>query len=234
MSGSPFGILEFFSTQKAADAQEEAAGKATAAQLHMYNQSRADLAPWLKAGTDAIGRLEGQIAAGPGEFVPEKEPGYQFGFKNFIEQPYLSSQSAKGKRLSGETVKGLTKYAQDYASTTYDNFLARYYQRLNPNLSIAGMGQTSALQGTQNALATGQGVGQNYLNAGAAQAAGYMGMGNVASNQFTQAGNALQQYYGAGYGGATAGAGGTWGAGGAGWGGTTAGSAAGAESMVWL
>jgi len=49
-------------------------------------------------------------------------------------------------------MKGLTKYASDYAETSYDNFLNRYYQKLNPYLSTAGMSLIPATQaGTQYA-----------------------------------------------------------------------------------
>ncbi len=55
----------------------------------------------------------GLLGAGPGEFVPEEQPGYEFGFEEFIRDPYMKVQSAKGKRLSGETLKELTGYASD-------------------------------------------------------------------------------------------------------------------------
>lgn len=168
-------------SDRGADAQIAATQSAIDLEWYMYNQSREDFAPWREAGERALASAEEQINAGPGEFKPEEQPGYEFGYKNFVEKPYLSAQAAKGKRLSGETMKGLIGYAQDYASTSYDNFLNRYYQRLNPLLSLAGAGQTAATSSANAAMATGQSVGglqqnigqiqsQNALNQAALQA----------------------------------------------------------------
>lgn len=166
----------YLSSQAAKKGQE----KAIDLQWKMFQQGRADYAPWRETGERALGTLEGDIAAGPGEFRPKDQPGYKFGFEEFIEDPYLSSQSARGKRLSGETVKGLTKYASDYAETSYDNFLKRYYDRLRPLQSLAGVGQT-ATQGTVQAGAqAGQNIGQGYQNMGDIQSQAIAGYGGVA------------------------------------------------------
>ncbi|MCP3681592.1 MAG: hypothetical protein GY861_02785 [bacterium] len=160
-----------FGSSKASDAQEAGAAAAAKAQRQalqqqwkMYQQGRADYAPWREAGEGALGRLEGAIEAGPGEFIPEEQPGYKFGWQEFIERPYTQAQSAKGKRLSGETMRGLTKYAQDYASTSYDNFLNRYYQSLTPDQSMAGMGMTGAAGQAGAAQQYGQAAGQHGAN----------------------------------------------------------------------
>lgn len=140
----------------------------------------------------------GLIQQGPGEFVPEDQPGYQFGFENFIKKPYMSSAAAGGKRLSGQTLKDLSGYASDYGSTQYDNFMNRYYNSLVPYSNLASAGQASAAGSAQLGVQTGQQVGQNILAGGAAQAAGAVGQAN-AYNQgmagVVGAGqNALQSY----------------------------------------
>jgi len=168
----------------AAQLQAESADQAAQIQWQMYQQTRADQLPWLQAGTRALGTLEKQVAAGPGKFNPETEPGYRFGYKEFVEKPYLSAQSAKGKRLSGETYKGLTRYAQDYANTAYDNFLQRYYARLAPVQSLAGVGQTTATNlgsaaqqyssaAGDIAMSRGQALAEGQINAANARTQGY-------------------------------------------------------------
>lgn len=176
---------------KAADAQAGGADAATRAQLEMYYRARKDLAPWRIEGRNALYGLMDQMKAGPGAFDPAQEPGYQFGFNEFIEKPYLAGAGAKGKLFSGQTGKDLTRYASDYAETKYDNWLSRYYDKLKPWQSMAGVGQTSATQTGANALATGQLIGNNALSAGNARATGYINRGNVNAAGIYGIGNAL-------------------------------------------
>ena len=191
-----------FGASKSAGASEAATQAATASNAEavavqkqaieqewkMYQQNREDFAPWREAGGAALGKLTGMVGAGPGGFDPSKTPGYEFGFKNFIEKPYLNMQSAKGKRLSGETMKGLTRYASDYAETAYDNFLNRYYKSLTPLQSLAGVGMTS----TQDLANLGAGtvgrvgnisgnIGNIAMNTGQIQSQNAMNLGNIYS-----------------------------------------------------
>ena len=93
--------------------------------------------------------LKGMIEAGPGEFVPEEQPGYQFGYEQFVERPTTRAASALGQLRSGKTGKALTRYASDYASTEYDKWLGRYYQKMDPYFRMAGIGQASAAGAAQ-------------------------------------------------------------------------------------
>lgn len=172
MSGSPFGILEAYSAKKAGDQQVDAAGRATDIQLQMYNQSRADLAPWREAGTNALSKLQPMIEAGPGEF--KESPSYQFALEQG-QQGIQRAASATGRLGSGAYMKDATKYAEGMASQEYGNFLQRYYDSLKPYQSLAGLGQVSAGQQANINTLTGQQIGQNYLAAGEARAAGTLG-----------------------------------------------------------
>ncbi len=190
------GVVQSRSASKAADAQRAGADQASATQLEMFYQSREDTAPWREAGERALNLLAPKIEAGPGEFKPGEDPGYQFGYEQFVEKPLLRNASAQGSLGGGRSLKELTRYASDYASTKYDNFLSRWYQSLNPLQSMAGIGQTTATQNAQNALATGQSIGQNQIAAGNARATGYVNQGNIWGN--TASGlvqNALDYYY---------------------------------------
>lgn len=159
------GILSNKGSKESSETVSKASDKATAAELEMYYQSRKDLAPWREAGATAVKSYQNLLKAGPGKFVPTQQPGYTYGY-NQLAKTYLGAQSARGKRFSGETATGLANQAQDYASTQYDNWLNRYYQKLNAYGTLAGIGQTSAGQTASNALSTGKSISNNYLTTG--------------------------------------------------------------------
>jgi len=78
------GITAYSSSQQSKAAGQAAAAAAQAqregmqTEWNMFQQMREDYAPWRELSQKGIPLIE----AGPGEFVPEKQPGYQFGFKN--------------------------------------------------------------------------------------------------------------------------------------------------------
>lgn len=162
--------------RRAANTQVDAAGNATNAIMTQYWQNRADLAPWREAGVNALAQLVSKVGAGPGEFTIS--PGYQFRLSEG-QKAVERSAAAKGKQLSGATMKALDRYSQDYATSDYDNFLRRYYESLNPLQSLAGVGQTAvtntAAMGTNAATQN----AQNILTAGNAQAGGVINQANA-------------------------------------------------------
>ncbi len=156
--------------------------------------AKEEIEGWTGEPTEGTG-LVGMIEAGPGEFVPEEQPGYRFGYEEFVEKPTLRMASATGRLGGGGTQKALTRYASNYATGEYDNWLRRWYDSLKPDQSLAGLGQTSASQTAQNALTTGQMVGQNALYSGTARATGYINQGNIWGNSISGVGqNALNSY----------------------------------------
>jgi hypothetical protein len=196
--GAGVGLI---SSKRASDAQQK--GYETSANVSLINtdrmikaqqqataQARADLSPWRKAGSDAMKRVSDQIAKGPGDFVPEEQPGYKFGYEEFLEKPTLRAAAATGNLGGGGTLRALSRYAQDYASTQYDNWLNRYYQSLNPDLALAGMGQNAAaMTGNQGLVSAGQignalsqntqVMGQSAIGSGNAQANNYINNANT-------------------------------------------------------
>jgi hypothetical protein len=140
----------------------------------------------------------------PGEFgelnkkfeFTQDDPSYQFRLTEGTKALERSG-AAKGSSLGGAALKGLTRYAQDYASTEYGNAFNRFEtaqtNEYNRYATIAGLGQTSAQQAAQN--------GSNYANSNSnivmnnanaqgdyatqaanARASGYMGGANAWSN----------------------------------------------------
>ena len=185
---------ELYTNKLATDAATDASKLASQTELEMYYQSREDTAPWREAGENALGRLDEKIAAGPGEFDPQKDPGYEFGYKEFVEKPFVRGGASRG--FGGKFGKELSRYSQDYASSKYDNFLDRWYQSLTPDQSMAGVGQTTAERGADRSMQTGQSIGQNQLSAGGARATGYQNIGSTVSNVASGLGqNALDLYY---------------------------------------
>lgn len=179
-----------------ADATTQASSEANATQLAMYNQTRADMAPWREKGVDALNTLAARIKAGPGDFT--KSPGYDFRVaegNKAIER----SAAARGNLLSGGTLKAITRYGQDYATSDYDNFLRRYYESLTPLQSMAGVGQSTAsqtaAQGNQTASQMASNTLQAGMTAGQAQAAGQINQANsiIGANR-SGANNALLAY----------------------------------------
>lgn len=185
-----------YGAKKQAGAIEESTDKATAAEMEMFYQSREDTAPWREAGEQALNLLAPKIQTGPGEFDPQQDPGYKFGYQEFVEKPLLRGASAQGRLGGGRNLKELARYSSDYASTKYNDFLNRWYKSLTPLQSMSGLGQTTATQQGQNALATGRMVGQNILAGGEARGSGYGNIANVVSSTAGQVGQSvLDQYY---------------------------------------
>lgn len=175
------GGLGYLGAKEAGRAQAGAAETASDAQLRMYLQSREDIAPWREAGARALLPLERMAIGGPGEFIPSEQPGYRFGYKEFVERPLLQRASAMGKLRSGETLRALSERASDYASLSYDNWLNRWITRMQPLQSLAGLGQTSTTAlGGQGVLA-GQGIAQSALSGGQARAGQAINQANVLS-----------------------------------------------------
>lgn len=213
MSGSPFGVLEFFGSQSAADTQAQATTQAAgtslqgtreaiASQERMYNQARADIAPWRDEGEKALNALVGMVDAGPGDF--EASPSYDFVRSEGLNA-MNQTMAGMGLKRSGVHAKAAGDYATDLASQEYDNFLRRYYQSLTPHQSLAGVGMTAGQGMGANAMATGAGIaglqqagGNNLANlaimGGNAQAAGILGGVNAIGGAMGDAGRGIANY----------------------------------------
>ncbi len=135
---------------KALRAQRQATDSAMAFQREMYNQNRADQAPWREAGMRALTGMEGadfQRDFSANDF--QADPGYQFRMQEGMKA-LQNSAAAKGSLNSGATMKALTKYGQDFASNEYTNVYNRFNadrdRRFNRLSSLAGTGQTATNQ----------------------------------------------------------------------------------------
>lgn len=146
----------------------------------------------------------GDFKAPTAQDMQENDPGYQARL-NLGTQALQQSAAARGNLLTGGTAKAVNQYAQDYASNEYSNYYNQAYNThannynqyqnqqtntYNRLASLAGAGQTTASTlGTlganasgnvsSNLLGTAAQMGQDYQNAGAANASGIVGGANA-------------------------------------------------------
>lgn len=131
-------------------------------------------------------------------------PGYDWRLKQGQGQVNAMS-NLSGGTMSGNTLKGLQDYTQNFASNEYGNALKQYADQyalgLNSHIaqsqqsfnqqqtgqsniynrlaSISGLGQTSLGQTTGAGVVNSGQVGANMVNYGSAQAAGTVGVANA-------------------------------------------------------
>ena len=187
LGGQALGAgLGYFGANKAADAQEKAASDQQGLLKYMYDQNRADLAPWREAGVGALGNLVNLTTPGKQFDQMSLDPGYQFRLSQG-EQGINRAAASRGGYDSGGTLKALQRFGQDYASNEFGNVY-------NRNANLAGLGQTAVGQGVQAGQNYAQNAGESMLQAGNARASGYMGGANAISQGIGGALNAYNQY----------------------------------------
>jgi len=162
-----------------ASAQSKAAGKAAKTQADMFNQLRADQAPYRQTGGKALSELEKMFIGGDYSGF-DKSPGYQFRMDEG-QKAVDRSASARGLRRSGPQLKALQRYGQDYASGEFNN----YANRLS---SLAGLGQTATQQTGAAGMGAAGNIGQAQMAAGQARGSAYE---NAASSVNSGINNAL-------------------------------------------
>jgi hypothetical protein len=183
--------------RSAARTQAAAADRAMAQERAMYEQGRADLAPYRETGYTALRDIEAlrpMITAqfGPDQMAQYLDPSMEFR-RRLGEQTTARMLNVGGGALSGNTLRGLEEFGQGLASTEFGNAFNRFQNErtniYNTLANIAGMGQQSVntgvqagqnLAGQQTGLLTGQ---------AAAQAAGQVGAANAYSGAFGNVGN---------------------------------------------
>lgn len=170
------GILGAQATEDAAETQANAANQATATELQMFREGQEATAPWREKGEEALNVLMDKIKAGPGKF--EESPEYQFRLSEGTKAIDRSA-AAKGNLFSGRTAMELQRLGQGEASKEYTNWLANYYSSLNPWQSVAGVGQTTAVEGSRQGNAVAGQIGQNMINSGDAIAGGQINRANA-------------------------------------------------------
>jgi hypothetical protein len=201
-------VIGAIGANRAAGQQADAANRATDLQREIYQQNRADLAPWRQAGGAGLSRLQYLLGigdqgaaggAGGGDYGSlmrdfgmqdyQEDPGYQFRLKQG-EQAINRNALARGRYNSGSVLKGLQDFNSGLASQEYGNafnrFQAQRGTKLNALQSLSGTGQSASNQTAQLGAQFGQSAGQNMIGAGNAAAAGTVGMTNAINNGLGQ------------------------------------------------
>lgn len=142
----------------------------------------------------------------PTAVTEQNDPGYQFRLQQG-QQALERSAAARGNVLGAGTSKALARYGQDYGSNEYSKVYDRSMQGYQANLNsqntlfnryagVAQNGQQMATtqgqegQNYTNAnsnilMSTANGQAQQYNNAAAARASGYVGQSNAYSNMLS-------------------------------------------------
>ena len=221
-------VLGSSASSNAANAQAAASGDAAAAQLQgtresiaaqekAFNRQVELQEPFREAGMKGQNELmrllglSGDVNAKDygtlsKQFTGQdmyKDPGYAFRLNEGIKALDRSA-AARGGLLSGNQLRGVTQFGQDYATNEYQNAFNRYQAerqaRLNPLQSLAGQAQSTANTLTNAAgnlgsstsaalMAGGNATAENLINAGNARASGYIGSANAISGAIGQGAN---------------------------------------------
>jgi hypothetical protein len=198
-------------TDRAGELQKQTVDQQIALQREMYQQTRQDQEPWRQAGVNALNQMQQTAGNVPGAFKFgmdqfQQDPGY--GFRLAEGQKALDRQAAaRGGLISGGALKAAQRFGQEMGSQEYQNAfnraftgygtdVARENQLYNRQAGLAGIGQTSTNLVNQAGQNYATNVGNLMTGAGAAQAAGQVGMANALTGglgtylNYTQ-GNAL-------------------------------------------
>jgi len=186
---------------EAADAQIEAAQlgaqaitESTEAQIDfskwLWGEQQELAQPFVDIGVEALPELREEIDR---PFTAEEmraDSGYQFRLEEGLKGVEQSG-AARGMQLSGRTLKGIGRYAQDYASNEFQKAYGRRQQGISNLMNLAYMGQSAA---AGQSAAGGQ-MGGNVLGAmqqqGQAQAQMYSNIGNIEAAQAQSGWNTL-------------------------------------------
>lgn len=197
--------------------------KANETQLQMYEQSRQDQLPWMQAGKRALTELYGgttvDFDAGPGggggffgglkPTIRDEEGMIQRGPGDFTESEYYQQglaeeekaidryMASRGLYGSGKAGKALTENALANLQRGRGNWLNEWIAtKLTPTQSLAGVGQTAAINVGREGTMVGRDIATGIRDIGAQRGAGYIDRSNITTQALQGGANALAQYYG--------------------------------------
>jgi len=184
MSGFIAGsVIQGYGANRAAREQSKAMDRATAAQERMFNRQVELQEPFRQVGVNALPELVEASRYTPfGMEQFQADPGYGFRLKEGL-RALENSAAARGGLLSGNAMRGITRYGQELGSQEFGNAFNRYQAeraaRLNPLQSLTGMGQSTAATLGGQAGQYGQSLAQNEMARGNIRASSYMGAANA-------------------------------------------------------
>lgn len=168
----------------AANMQQQSTREGQALMEKMYQQARADVAPWRDSGGKAVNWWEQALDPNSGLDLSARlaaTPGYGW-LQSEGEKAQQRAALTRGMDLSGAQLKGLTSWNQQNALTNaYTPYMANLQALSGQGLQAGGLSGNWAMQ-------SGQQQGQMGLAGAQAQAAGLVNAANanMASNQSGQ------------------------------------------------
>lgn len=215
IAGSVAGsALQANAAGDASDKQIAAAKNGQQLLQQYYGIGAGALAPYVGAGSLALGQLQSLTGTGPGgnpltaaltkPFNPtmadlEGTPGYQFTQAQGLKA-VQNSMAAKGLGGSGEALAGAANYSNNLAATTYQqqfqNYLTQNQQIFSMLSGQAGQGLGASGTLAQLGLAAGGGQASLGVGAGNAAAAGANATGTGLNSIFNSLGNSPINYLG--------------------------------------
>jgi len=200
---------------RASQASQEASAASVAEQRRQYDQSRADYAPYLAAGTESVNQLATDLRPGgrfasttPFDFQYDQntDPGTAFRLSEGVKALDRSAAS-RGGLLSGATLRGVQRYGQDLGSQEFQNAFNRYTTGFNANTGernqlynrlagVAGTGQNAVGSVTSQGANMAGNIGNAYMTGAANTGNAAMAAAGARQSAFGGAGNVLGRMYG--------------------------------------
>ena len=172
--------------QKAGDAQERAAQMSVEEQRRQYDLSRQDMAPWLEAGGDALGKQQAFLNGDWSGFM--NAPDYKYALDQGVHTLDRSAAS-HGGLFGGAHSQDLTKFGQGLALQNANG----YYDKL---AGLSNTGHATATNLGQLGSQMASNIGNAYTNAGNARASSYINQANATSNMYNSFGQIAGNYFG--------------------------------------
>lgn len=199
------GAMAQDASRSAANTAADAQRNSAKTQLDMFNQTQANLQPYMQQGTQSLASLgqtfgsanaPGNAPFGLAQF--QASPAYNFNLQQG-QMAIDKAANARGNYYAPQTLQDISKFSQGLASNEFQNAFANYnttqnnlFSRLN-QLSAGGQNAAANLGGISAGV--GQSVGGNIANAGAYGAAGILGQNTALQNIVGQGTNAALQAY---------------------------------------
>jgi hypothetical protein len=196
-------VISSKGAKSAAETQAQAAADASSVQKEMFEENRADLAPWREAGELSLDRLQtllgltgdttaegyGSLTTPYQSFTPPNmidDPSYQFRLSEGLKGIERSA-AAKTGTLSGAAVKDMARFNQDYASGEYANTWNRGLNAWNANQANYYTGQANQFNRMQSLAGMGENAAGQTANLGSATA-NQIGQNIIGAGNATAAG----------------------------------------------
>lgn len=187
--GSIFsGLMGSKAAKSAANAQAQAAANALGFQRQVYDDTRANLSPFIDIGKGAFRSIGDLYGLNPGNGNPNmggftESPDYQFRFGEGM-RALENSAAARGGLLSGNFARSAQQFGQGLASGEFANYFDRLFRTSQLGASAAssagGLGTTQAGN-----------IGNTMMGLGQAQASGIVGGANALTGGINSAANNL-------------------------------------------